>query len=80
MSEAEVTVICTVYNHARYLRQCLDSLVIQETDFPYRIVVHDDASTDGSADIVAEYAERHAGKVVPVLQKDNLAEFLTIRT
>lgn len=72
MSEAEVTVICTVYNHARYLRQCLDSLVIQETDFPYRIVVHDDASTDGSADIVAEYAERHAGKVVPVLQKDNL--------
>lgn len=72
MSEAEVTVICTVYNHVRYLRQCLDSLVAQETVFPYRIIVHDDASTDGSADIVAEYAERHPDKVIPVLQKDNL--------
>lgn len=65
-----VTVLCTVYNHEKYIRKCLDSLVEQETAFPYEIIVHDDASTDGSAEIVRQYAERY-DCIVPIYQKEN---------
>lgn len=66
-----VSVVCTVFNHERYIRQCLDSLLSQKTDFKYEILIHDDASTDKSADIIEEYAERYPDKIIPVLQTKN---------
>ncbi|MFA7160607.1 MAG: glycosyltransferase, partial [Kiritimatiellia bacterium] len=66
-----VTVITLTYNHAPYIRQCLDSILAQETDFPFEMIVHDDASTDGTSAIVAEYAEKYPYVIVPVLQKEN---------
>ena len=66
-----VSVICNTYNHGKYIRQCLDSLVEQETDFPYEILVHDDASTDDTADIVREYEGRYPDKILPICQKVN---------
>lgn len=66
-----VSVVCTVFNHERYIRQCLDSLVSQKTDFKYEILIHDDASTDKSAVIIEEYAERYPDKIILVLQKEN---------
>lgn len=49
-----LTVRCTVYNHEPYLRDCLDGFVMQKTDFPFEVIVHDDVSTDGSAESVCE--------------------------
>ena len=66
-----VTIRCTVYNQAKYLRQCLDGFVMQQTTFPYEAIVHDDASTDGSADIIREYAERYPDIIKPVLEDEN---------
>jgi len=54
-----VAIKCTVYNHEPYLRECLDGFVMQQTDFPFVAIVHDDASTDKSADIIREYAEKY---------------------
>ena len=71
MSEALVTVYCLVYNHAKYLRKCLDSLTGQETNFPYKVIVHDDCSSDGSQDIIEEYAEKYPDIIVKVLQTEN---------
>lgn len=65
-----VSVICATYNHKDFIRQCLDGLVMQETSFEYEILVNDDASTDGTADIVREYAARYPA-IVPVLQSKN---------
>lgn len=65
-----VTVLCTVYNHEKYIRKCLDSLVNQKTSFPYEIIVHDDASTDASAEIIRHYAEQY-DCIVPVFQAEN---------
>lgn len=65
------SVVCTTYNQARYLREGLDSFLMQETDFPFEVIVHDDASTDGSAEIVREYAARYPGIVFPILQSEN---------
>ena len=53
-----VTIQCLVYNHEPYLRQCLDGFVMQKTNFPYEAIVHDDCSTDQSAAIIREYAEK----------------------
>ncbi len=66
-----VSALCVVYNQAPYLRQCLDGLVMQETTFPYEIIIHDDASTDGSQDIIREYAERYPDRIRTILQKEN---------
>lgn len=49
----------------------MDSLLAQKTDFPYVILAHDDASTDGTPEILKEYAERYPEKVQLILQKEN---------
>lgn len=67
-----VTIRCLVYNHAPYLRQCLDGFVKQKTNFRFEALVHDDASTDGSADIIREYAEKYPDIIVPLLETENL--------
>ena len=59
-----VSVRCITYNHYNYLRQCLDSFLMQKTDFRFEIIVHDDASTDGTSDIVREYAEKYQDIII----------------
>lgn len=59
----KVTVCVITYNQVRYIGACLQSLVEQQTDFPFEILVGDDCSTDGTADVVADFARRHPGLV-----------------
>jgi glycosyltransferase involved in cell wall biosynthesis len=59
-----------VYNHAAFVREAVDSVLMQKTDFPLEIVLCDDDSTDGTREIVQEYAERH-DNIVLSLQKCN---------
>ena len=66
-----VSVVCLCYNHAATVAQSIESVLSQQTDFPFELIVHDDASTDGSADIIRAYAEKYPGIVVPVLQTEN---------
>lgn len=66
-----VVVRTLVYNHAPFLRDCLNGIVMQETTFPFVAVVHDDASTDGSADIIREYAEKYPDIIKPIYEKEN---------
>ncbi len=53
--EPLVSIVCDTYNHAPYVRDALDGFLAQQTSFPFEIIVHDDASTDGTADILREY-------------------------
>ncbi len=66
-----VSIRCLVYNHEPYLRQCLDGFVMQKTDFPFEAIVHDDASTDGSAAIIREYAEKYPDIIKPIYETEN---------
>lgn len=66
-----VSVSCLVYNHEPYLRQCFDGFVMQQTTFPIEILVHDDASTDHSADIIREYTEKYPDLFKPIFQTEN---------
>lgn len=69
--EYMVCVHCLTYNHAKYLRKCLEGFVMQKTSFPYIVVIVDDASTDGSQSIILEYTERYPKLIQPVLLKEN---------
>ncbi len=66
-----VSVSCITFNHGRYLRQALDSFLMQETDFRYEILIHDDASTDDTIDIIREYQEKYPDIIRPVFEKEN---------
>ena len=66
-----VTIRCLVYNHEPFLRQCLDGFVMQKTTFPFEAIVHDDASTDGSAAIIREYAEKYPDIIKPIYETEN---------
>lgn len=66
-----VSICCLVYNHEPFLRQCLDGFVMQQTTFPFEAIVHDDASTDGSAAIIREYAEKYPDIIKPIYETEN---------
>ena len=66
-----VSICCTAYNHAPYIRQCLDGFVMQQTTFSFEILIHDDASTDDTADIIREYEKRYPHLIKPIYQKEN---------
>ena len=68
---ALVTVCCTTYNHEDYIREAIESFLIQETDFPFEIIIHDDASTDGTAKIIREYEEKYPRLIRTIIQNEN---------
>lgn len=66
-----VIIRCLTYNQEPYIRQCLDGFVMQKTTFPFIAVVHDDASADGTAVIVREYAEKYPDIIHPLFESEN---------
>lgn len=67
-----VTIRCLAYNQENYIRQCLNGFVMQKTNFRFEAIVHDDASTDGTADIIREYAGKYPDIIKPIIEKENL--------
>ena len=66
-----VSVLCATYNQENYIRQCLDSVLAQETDFRFEVIVRDDCSTDNTTKLVLEYAEKYPDKVIPLILEEN---------
>lgn len=66
-----VSILCTTYNHEPYISQCLDGFVMQKTNFRFEAIVHDDASTDGTAAIIREYAEKYPDIIKPIYETEN---------
>lgn len=58
-----VSVCVATYQHSNYIRKCLDSILMQKTDFIFEILLGEDASTDGTRDICIEYAEKNINKI-----------------
>lgn len=66
-----VSICCITYNHGRFITECIEGFLDQECDFRVEIIIHDDASTDGTAQIVKEYADRHPTIIRAILQDSN---------
>lgn len=71
MDKIKVSIRCFAYNHERFIRQCLDGFVMQKTDFRFEAIVHDDASTDNTAAIIREYAEKYPDIIKPIYETEN---------
>ena len=70
-NEVKVSVLCMAYNHAKYIRKCLDGFVMQKTNFKYEVLINDDASTDNTAEIIKEYEEKYPDIIKPIYQTEN---------
>lgn len=57
--DVQVTVLVPTFNHAPYLDRAMKGILGQKTNFPFKVVVYDDASTDGTSDIVKGYQQRY---------------------
>lgn len=70
--EPVVTVLCPTYNHGPYIEDALKGFVSQKTNFPFEVIVIDDASTDDTQSIISKYAKEYPGLIVPVFNETNL--------
>lgn len=66
-----VSICCAAYNQAPYIAQALDSFLAQKTDFPIEILIHDDASTDGTAEVIRGYERRYPDIIRALYQTVN---------
>lgn len=66
-----VSIICNTYNHEKYIRDALESFIFQKTNFEFEVLVHDDASTDNTTNIIREYEKRFPNMIKPIYQKQN---------
>lgn len=71
MEDIQVSVVCNTYNHKAYIRDALESFLMQKCNFPFEIIVHDDCSTDGTQEILKEYEGKHENLVI-LYEEENL--------
>lgn len=69
-----VSIICNTYNHQSFITDALEGFLMQRTTFPVEILIHDDASTDGTVEIIKDYHEKHPALIFPIFQKENQYE------
>lgn len=69
--EITVSISCTTYNHSKYIRECLDGFLMQQCNFKFEVLIHDDASTDGTIEIIKEYQEKYPELIKPYIQREN---------
>lgn len=71
MNSPLVSICCITYNHSLFIRECIDGFMMQETNFDYEIIINDDASTDGTREILLEYKNKYPEKFKLILQVEN---------
>lgn len=69
--EVMVSIRCIAFNQGKYIREALDGFVNQQAVFRFEAIVHDDASTDNTADIIREYAEKYPSIIKPIFETEN---------
>lgn len=66
-----VSISCITYNHASYIKECIDGFLMQKTNFNFEVLIHDDHSTDGTEEIIKEYAIQYPDIIKPLFEKEN---------
>lgn len=71
LSEPIVSVCCLAYNHEKTIADAIEGIVSQKAPFKFELIIHDDASTDKTAEIIKDYAARYPDIIKPILQTEN---------
>lgn len=66
-----VSIVCTAYNHENYIEDAIKGFLMQETNFAFEVIIHDDASTDGTVQIIKSYEEKYPLLIKPIYQRIN---------
>lgn len=66
-----MSVVCATYNHVEFIEDAIKGFIAQKTDFPFEVIIHDDASTDGTQEVIKRYAEQYSELIRPIYQKVN---------
>lgn len=66
-----VSISCITFNHERFIGDALDSFLMQKTSFPFEILIHDDASSDHTPEIIRSYVKRYPDVIKPIYQQEN---------
>lgn len=69
--EPLVSICCITYNHENYIRDAIEGFLMQKTSFPIEIIIHDDASTDNTAQIIKEYEDKYPDLFCNIFQNEN---------
>ena len=77
--DIQVSVCVVTYNQESYIAECLESLVTQQTNFKFEIIVGEDCSTDNTRSIVQSYVEKYPGLVVPMFYEKNVGAVENIK-
>jgi len=72
MNKPIVSIICTTYNQAQYIRQALEGFVTQKTDFYYEAIVADDSSKDETRQIIQEFTDEYPDIIKPIFRPKNI--------
>jgi glycosyltransferase involved in cell wall biosynthesis len=67
----KVSVLILCYNHAPFIQECLKSVVSQKTNFPFEVLIHDDASTDNSQELIKNFEKSYPHLLYPIYQEEN---------
>lgn len=67
----DVAILCITYNHAKYIRKTLDGFLMQQTEYKFKVFIHDDASTDGTQDILREYEAKYPDLLRVIYEEEN---------
>lgn len=71
----KVAIFCLAYNHENFIAKALDGFLMQETDFDFQVIIGEDCSTDNTASIIKEYAEKYPHIIKPVFQEKNIGVY-----
>lgn len=66
-----VSICCLAYNHEKYIKSAIEGFLMQKTNFKYEIIIHEDASTDKTVEIIKYYEKKHPDIIKPIYQKEN---------
>jgi len=67
-----LTVVCITYNQVAFIRDALESFVTQETNFPFEVLISDDASTDNTPEVIREYEKKYPKIIKAIYRKTNI--------
>ena len=76
----KVSVCLITYNHEAYIRQCLDSIVNQKTDFDFEVIIGEDKSTDNTAGIVNEYKQLYPNLITVISPIKNQGSWINAKS
>lgn len=71
MDEIVISIVCITYNHEKYIADAIESFLQQKTEFKYEIIIHDDASTDRTSEIVQKYETQYPEIIHGIYEKEN---------